>query len=142
MSDSDYDVEEYIKPTVKRSTYDKEDDNYLSDHSKTEEEEDESENSEIFDENEKIKSHEVKKVNEKDEEVEEEKRTSCRLILHVSNLAETTTKQMLELFFSDSGEIKSVRIPRKRGLSNFAFVEMKDMDSYKVSIKKLLNNLH
>jgi hypothetical protein len=53
-----------------------------------------------------------------------------RLILYVSHLPPNTTKETLENLF---GIVKSVRIPRKLRLGNYAFIECNDMESYKVS---------
>lgn len=52
-----------------------------------------------------------------------------RFVLYVTNLTRETTKNHLEEFFSTAGTIKSVRIPKTRA-SNFAFVEMKDQQSF------------
>ena len=142
MSDSDYDVEEYIQPTVKRSTYDEEEEEkHISEQENSDDDnksETSSEKSEVFD----CSKKEVIAVPEKPKviakpplKVEEFEpvRTSCRLILHVSNLTVEVTKSMLEAFFMGCGDIKSIRLPKRRA-KNLAFVEMKDMDGYKVKL--------
>jgi RNA recognition motif-containing protein len=154
-SDSDYNVEQYIKPIAKRSTYDN-DDNYLSEEensgkSDNSDKSGESEEEVIDDIKEQIKDdsqcvlakelpNEKKRKEKSNQEpverkkqkvVEEPVRTNNRFILYVSNLSTDTTKSMLEAFFADCGQLKSVRIPKKR-LSRFAFVEMRDFDGYKV----------
>lgn len=151
--DDEYIVDEYIKPTVKRNTYDKSDDHYISEQDEGSESENKSESDDEVDDSEYKKSNgnpeeseaapkvskerkEFKKKiisNESTKQLVEPVRSSCRLIIHVSNLSEETTKSMLEDFFSDAGLIKSVRIPKKRGTNNFAFVEMKDMEGFKVN---------
>lgn len=158
----EYNVEEYFNPTVKRNTYDKSDDHYISEQDEVSEAESKSEVG--SDEEEVVDDSEYKKGNEPEESVpevvknerkepkkkpqvkpqskisteqqEEPPRTTCRLILHVSNLSEETTKSMIEDFFGDAGSIKSVRIPKRRGTNNFAFVEMRDMEGYKVNFKQ------
>lgn len=142
--DSDYDVEEYIKPTIKRTTYDEEeeekhiseqensdDDNKSEASSEKSEEVFDCSKKEVITVPEKVKV--IAKLPPKVEEIEEPVRTSCRLILHVSNLTVEVTKSMLEAFFMGSGEIKSIRLPKRRA-KNLAFVEMRDMEGYKVKI--------
>lgn len=145
MSDSDssdYNVEDYVKPETVRHTYNNED--VISD----EEEGSDSEasaksgsesDSEVKDPQCKLNGNEV--TNGKDEEkpakpkkvsAPEPAKSNSRFILYVTNLSGETTRTMLEDFFGDAGEIKSIRIPKVR-LGNFAFVEMKDFDGYKVS---------
>lgn len=161
MGDS-YDVEEYIKPNVKRNTYDKSDDHYISEQDEvSEKSESELESEEEIDDSgykklnngeksedigdlkefpkqQKGAQKEVKKKpserHSKQAQPEDPVRTSSRLILHVSNLSDETSKQMLESFFGDAGEVKSVRIPKKKRLNVFAFVEMKDIEGYKVDL--------
>lgn len=128
--DSDYNVEQYFKPTVKRSTYSN-NDSYLSEGTDSEPDQNESEE-EVLDIKEQIKGESQCVVKESTNHDSEQPRSTNRLIIYVSNLSQDTTRSMLEAFFSDAGPIKSVRIPKKR-LSNFAFVEMKDMDGFKVS---------
>lgn len=146
MSDSDssdYNVEDYVKPETVRHTYNNED--VISD-----EEEDGSDSeasaksgsesdSEVKNPQCKLNGSEV--TNGKDEEKPAKPRkasalgpekSNSRFILYVTNLSGETTRTMLEDFFGDAGEIKSIRIPKVR-LGNFAFVEMKDFDGYKVS---------
>lgn len=53
-----------------------------------------------------------------------------RFVLYVTNLSVESTKPTLEDYFSQSGEVKSIRIPKHRK-SNFAFVEMKDAVGFK-----------
>lgn len=141
----DYVVEEYIKPTVKRNTYDKSDDHYISEQDVSDsgsEKSEKSDNEEEVDDTKYSKSDkqavpevpkEKKEVNNKVKSNPQVPGSTARLILHVSNLSEETTKSMLEAFFGDAGQLKSVRIPKKRGTNNFAFVEMKDPESFKVS---------
>lgn len=140
MSDSDYDVEEYIQPTIKRITYDKEEEEKHISEQEESENDDKSETSsekseEVFDCRKEVntKLDKLKAVEKTIVEEIESIRTSnsCRLILHVSNLSLEVNKSMLETFFMDAGEIKSVRIPKRR-VTNLAFVEMKDMDGYNV----------
>lgn len=57
---------------------------------------------------------------------------SNRYVLYVTNLNYETSKTKLEEFFSNAGEVKSVRIPKTRK-SAFAFVEMDDIDGFKVT---------
>lgn len=129
---SDYDVEEYIKPTVKRTTYGKDDDNYLEEQS-TSGSDNESDKSEKSGEEIEINEEKISITKTKEVQTQLEARTNNRFILHVSNLTESTTKSMIEIFFGDAGALKAVRIPKKRGKSNFVFVEMKDIEGYKVS---------
>lgn len=144
MSDSDssdYNVEDYVKPDTVRRTYNNED--LLSDH------EDESAASQS--ESEGNSDAEIKKPqcivkNGDDDEEETEKpvstmtarpseppRANNRFILYVTNLSPETTRTMLEDFFADAGPVKSIRIPKVR-LGNFAFVEMKDHEGFKVKL--------
>lgn len=142
MSDSessDYVVEDYIKPDTVRYTNDNKD--LLSE---SDEESDsaksESEHSEVEEiQDSQCKLNGVKNIatngkrNKSDEEeVEAEPlRANSRYILYVTNLSSETTRSMLEDFFGDAGEIKSIRIPKVR-LGSYAFVEMKDVEGYKV----------
>lgn len=132
-SDSDYVVEEYIKPEVVRNTYKNEDP--LSEvEQESESEESEEEN---VDDSAAVKKSQCvlngnKQGEDHDEEEQEPPRTNNRYILYVTNLSGETTKSMLEAYFGDAGEIKAIRIPKVR-LGNFAFVEMKDFEGFKVS---------
>lgn len=62
-----------------------------------------------------------------------------RFVLYVTNLNYSTTKEQLMDFFSTTGTVKSVRIPKNRKTA-FAFVEMADVDSFKVSTNILSLN--
>jgi len=55
---------------------------------------------------------------------------SNRFVLYVTNLNFGTSKERLTEYFSTSGNVKSVRIPKKRK-GGFAFVEMVDIDGFK-----------
>lgn len=54
-----------------------------------------------------------------------------RFVLYVTNLNYDTSKERLSEFFQKVGEVKSVRIPKNRKTA-FAFVEMDDIDGFKV----------
>lgn len=54
-----------------------------------------------------------------------------RFVLYVTNLNYSTTRDGLTEFFQTVGSVKSVRIPKVRR-SAFAFVEMEDMNGFKV----------
>lgn len=153
MSDSDssdYNVEDYVKPDTVRHTYNNNED-LLSDEDNSDSDSEASqgkseEESEVDDSDSKIKNSqcklngnavtngtgEEKPVKAKKTTVPEPAKSNSRFILYVTNLSGETTRSMLEDFFRDAGEIKSIRIPKVR-LGNFAFVEMKDFDGYKVS---------
>ncbi|KAG5681522.1 hypothetical protein PVAND_010948 [Polypedilum vanderplanki] len=138
--DSDYNVEEYITPTITRHTYNKTDDSYLSDEGDFKESS-ESENEDSDEVNLEIETQcKLPKVDrnleKKEGKVENNEpiKTNNRFILYVSNLPPETSKQMLETLFMDCGKIKSVRIPKKR-LGNFAFVEMFDIEGLKNGLK-------
>lgn len=162
-SDSEYNVDLYFNPTVKRTTYNNDDDAYLSEHGDFDEsdeenkkqetdsenegkeggtDENESEGMEITEESQCILNKKSKQtINQgaqKKEEIEENEeepiRTNNRFILHVSNLSETISKQMLEIFFSEAGDLKSVRMPRNRKI---AFIEFKNLISLKVNFCKI-----
>lgn len=138
-SDSDYNVEDYIKPEVVRRTYNNED--LLTD----DDEDDDSESSEAHSDHEvnnsQCKVKKAEKPEREDEEEQEEEieapRANSRYILYVTNLSPETTRSMLEDFFTDAGQIKSIRIPKVR-LGSFAFVEMMDIEGFKVNKLKLL----
>lgn len=55
-----------------------------------------------------------------------------RFVLYVTNLNYDTSKERLSEFFQKVGEVKSVRIPKNRKTA-FAFVEMDDIDGFKVT---------
>lgn len=57
---------------------------------------------------------------------------SNRHVLYVTNLNFATDKQRLMDFFSPCGQVKSVRIPKKRK-GGFAFVEMLDINGFQVN---------
>lgn len=59
-----------------------------------------------------------------------------RYVLYVTNLNYSTTRDDLKDFFEVAGPVKSVRIPKVRK-NAFAFVEMSDVDGFKV-IKMIL----
>lgn len=59
-------------------------------------------------------------------------RANNRYILYVTNLATETSKMILEDFFKDAGDVRSIRIPKVR-LGCYAFVEMADFSGFKVS---------
>lgn len=54
-----------------------------------------------------------------------------RFVLYVTNLNYSTTREALTGFFEAAGQVKSVRVPKVRR-SAFAFVEMSDIDGFKV----------
>lgn len=54
-----------------------------------------------------------------------------RFVLYVTNLNFGTSKERLTEYFSTSGAVKTVRIPKKRK-GGFAFVEMSDIDGFRV----------
>ena len=134
-SDSDYDVEQYLKPTVKRTTHEEEDDSYLSesDPKLSDEEHTDEEHTDRLKEHciipKKEQPTNIENHND-DNDDDDVQRSNNRFILHVSNISNEISKTVLEDFFIDAGEIKSVRIPRKR---SFAFVEMSDIEGYKVN---------
>jgi hypothetical protein len=155
--DSDYDVEQYVKPTVKRSTYNNGDDKYLSEEGDSslsnneedhEEEQEKSDGSENEEKDNKIEEKSIeKKIPERTESkpkavkkdkivAEEPVRTNNRFILHVSNLPIDTSKNMLETFFFAAGQIKGIRQPKNR---KFAFVEMTDITGFNVSVEYVIN---
>ncbi|CAO1405102.1 unnamed protein product [Diamesa serratosioi] len=125
---SDYVVEEYIKPLVVRNTYDKQDlisDGEHDSNSDSEEEDEETEkNTETNGEG---KVDEQCKIDVQDENT----KTNSRYILYVTNLSsETTREKLMDLFF-DCGKVKGIRVPKVR-LGKFAFVEMADAEGFKV----------
>lgn len=62
-----------------------------------------------------------------------------RFVLYVTNLNYSTTRDTLTEFFSAAGPVKSVRIPKvRRGA--FAFIEMSDVNGFKVSAIKSLQS--
>lgn len=56
-----------------------------------------------------------------------------RFVLYVTNLNYSTTREALTQFFEAAGTVKSVRVPKVRR-SAFAFVEMSDIDGFKVRL--------
>lgn len=143
--DSDYNVEEFIKPETIRRTYNNKD---LVSGSEEESASDKSEAEEEIEEPE-IKNPQCKLKNgdASEEEVRrvpkvEQPRANNRYILYVTNLSPTTTRSMLEDFFGDAGQIKSIRIPKVR-LGNFAFVEMVNNEGFIVrNTIILISSLH
>jgi hypothetical protein len=126
--DSDYVVEDFVKPETVRHTYKKDEDLISgSDSDKSGSgSEDEVEDSEVKN------SQCVLNNGEAEEEAEEEPaRPNNRFILYVTNLSGETTKSMLQDFFGDCGGVKSIRIPKVR-LGCYAFVEMVDFAGFKV----------
>lgn len=57
-----------------------------------------------------------------------------RFVLYVTNLNYDTSKERLSEFFQKVGEVKSVRIPKKRKTAS-AFVEMEDISGFKVRLR-------
>lgn len=57
-----------------------------------------------------------------------------RFVLYVTNLNYETSKEKLFEFFKAAGNVKCVRIPKNRKTA-FAFVDMSDVQSYKVRTK-------
>lgn len=135
-SDSEYVVEYHVKPDTVRITQ------VLDDLISGSDDEDKSEKSASDSEEKPVNEQCVLNQNHENEEEEDNSRpdrregparTNSRYILYVTNLSATSTKTMLLDFFGDAGEVKSVRMPRVR-LGNFAFVEMKELEGYRVSI--------
>lgn len=93
----------------------------------------------------KVKSK--KTVKEYDGKISQDQITSLlrgstkanRFVLYVTNLNFGTSKERLTEYFSTSGNVKTVRIPKKRK-GGFAFVEMSDVDGFKVCILVLFKN--
>lgn len=56
-----------------------------------------------------------------------------RFVLYVTNINYSTTREALTEFFSVAGDVKSVRVPKVRR-SAFAFVEMSDINGFKVCL--------
>lgn len=148
-SDSDYDVEEFIKPDTIRRTYNNED--QLSEpEEESQDESDKSEGEKSEEDEAEIKTQSCKLNNgtngtngftESDvsepvkvppPQSSEPAKTNSRFILYVTNLTAEITRTILEDFFSDAGAVKSIRIPKIR-MGCYAFVEMKDFEGYKVS---------
>jgi nucleolar protein 6 len=147
-SDSDYDVELYVKPDTIRRTYNNED--AISDNeAESEHESDNSEAKEGEESDAEIKTPSCKlsngtngftetdisepsPVKQPTQPIDEPVKTNSRYILYVTNLTVEITRTMLEDFFGDAGEVKSIRIPKVR-MGCYAFVEMKDIEGYKVS---------
>ena len=125
--DSDYVVEDFVQPETVRHTYTKEEDVISG---SDEEQSGESENEDVSSKNAQREGENVEE--EKIEEPEEEPpRPNSRFILYVTNLSGETTRSMIQDYFGDCGEIKSIRIPKVR-LGCYAFVEMKDFSGFKV----------
>lgn len=145
--DSDYNVEEYVIPDTVRRTYNNED--FLS----NDEDESNSSGSEDGEDPEAEPAQDIqnsqcklangsttKDVIEQEDPEDEPTRTNSRFILYVTNLSSETTRTMLEDFFADAGQVKSIRIPKVR-LGSFAFVEMKDFEGFKVKARDIFNCL-
>lgn len=131
-SDSDYIVEEYIKPAVVKHTYNNNDD-YLSNSENSDNQEDISENvEESVDDKQDLSQCGNEAEIEDGETISN--RTTSRNILHVSNLEFTTQKDDLYEVFKEAGDLKGIRIPK--GRKGFAFVEMKTEEGLKVRIYK------
>lgn len=64
---------------------------------------------------------------------------SNRFVIYVTNLNFGTSKERLMEYFSTCGNVKCVRIPKKRK-GGFAFVEMTDVDGFKVKLIYHFNN--
>lgn len=134
---SDYNVDDYVSPDTVRHTYNNVD--AISDEDEGTDSEKSESDSEVKNPQCKLNgngetngTNEDKPVKPRKVTVPEPAKSNSRFILYVTNLSGETTRTMLEDFFGDAGEIKSIRIPKVR-LGNFAFVEMKDFDGYKVS---------
>lgn len=56
---------------------------------------------------------------------------SNRFVLYVTNMSEDTTKRDLINLFSNAGEVKAIRKPEGRRGKNFAFVEMATISGFK-----------
>lgn len=127
---SDYVVEEYIKPLVIRNTYDKKDlisDGEHDSDSNSDEEDDDEETEENTETNGEGKVAEQCKIPVQDEPA----KANSRYILYVTNLSsETTREKLMDLFF-DCGKVKGIRVPKVR-LGKFAFVEMADEAGFNV----------
>lgn len=63
-----------------------------------------------------------------------------RFVLYVTNLNYNTPRERLHEFFQQVGDVKSVRIPKNRKTA-FAFVEMENVEGYKVNTKLINRNL-
>lgn len=63
-----------------------------------------------------------------------------RFVLYVTNINYETSKERLHDFFASAGDVKSVRIPKSRRTA-FAFVEMSDLQSYRVSLPRIVLRL-
>lgn len=59
-----------------------------------------------------------------------------RFVLYVTNLSYQTSKEKLVDFFSSAGIVKSVRVPKTRK-NAFAFIEMLDLEGFKVYYKSI-----
>ena len=129
---SDYVVEEYIKPLVIRNTYDKKDLISDGEHDSNsddsdEEDDDDEETEENTETNGEGKVAEQCKIPVQNEPA----KANSRYILYVTNLSsETTREKLMDLFF-DCGKVKGIRVPKVR-LGKFAFVEMADEEGFKV----------
>lgn len=126
---SDYVVEEYIKPLVIRNTYDKKDliSDGEHDSDSNSDEEDDEETEENTETNGEGKINEQCKIDVQDEPA----KANSRYILYVTNLSsETTREKLMDLFF-DCGKVKGIRVPKVR-LGKFAFVEMADVEGFNV----------
>lgn len=60
-----------------------------------------------------------------------------RFVIYITNLNYSTTREALTEFFEAAGQVKSVRVPKVRR-SAFAFVEMSDINGFKVCLSNCL----
>lgn len=160
--DSDYVVEQYIRPKTcsvplsndesgdllgnfddskrKNDEIDNNTDGVEDDEGHDQDDSDESEDEDEMDSSHpKVKSK--KSVKEYDGKISQDQMTSLlrgstksnRFVIYVTNLNFGTSKERLTEYFSTSGNVKAVRIPKKRK-GGFAFVEMSDVDGFKVRL--------
>lgn len=167
--DSDYVVEQYIRPTTcsvplrndesadllgnfddskrKNNEIDGDDnsDDEILENGEGDSDESEVDNEmEVTNSTDSRKDRSKKSVKEYDGKISQDQITSLlrgstkanRFVLYVTNLNFGTSKERLTEYFSTSGNVKSVRIPKKRK-GGFAFVEMSDVDGFKVCITVL-----
>lgn len=148
-SESDYIVEDYIRPEVIKKANNDESADLLGNF-------DDEKRQEILagTRDESVDSSEAESINDGvsgDEDMSEEPTTklskdqltslmkgsgkSNRFVLYVTNLSDDTTKDDLNSLFSVAGEIKGIRRPEGRRTVHFAFVEMKTIEGFQAAFE-------
>ena len=128
-SDSEYEVEHYVKPAKLQKLEESDGTDEESEHEEAEPRDDKKVDASGHESDSSDIGRLPGLTKDQLESIRETVRYKKRFVLNIANLNRGTSKEELTEHFSQAGKVKAVRIPKFRN-SAFAFVEMLDADGF------------